>query len=50
MGKCRGGGALRDALSYREYAVQGGGIRLTPMEPCGAWVLLEAGHLDPGPA
>lgn len=35
------GARLVDALSRREYPVQGGHIRLDPMEPCRAWVLLQ---------
>lgn len=35
------GARLVDALSRREYSVQGGHIRLDPMEPCRAWVLLQ---------
>lgn len=35
------GARLVDALSRQEYPVQGGHIRLDPMEPCRAWVLLQ---------
>lgn len=44
------GTRLIEALRCQDYVVEGGHVRLAPMEPRGAWVLFEAGRLGPDPA